>query len=112
MAMAYVILLSIQSSQSHGFSPIVIIEEPENGLYVGLLKSLMARISTTGDSGQYVFTSHSPYFIDLFDAQITGIHILRPDTPSSVLTRPNLEGVRQMLDEMSLGELHFRNLLQ
>ncbi|MCI0534910.1 MAG: AAA family ATPase [Verrucomicrobiales bacterium] len=112
MAMAYVILMSAQSAQSQGFAPVVIIEEPENGLYVGLLKPLVERISPTGETGQFIFTSHSPYFIDLFDANLSGIHIVRPGSPSSVLSRPDPDSVRRMLDEMPLGEMHFRSLLQ
>jgi len=112
MAIAYVILMSAQSVQSQGFAPLVIIEEPENGLYAGLLKPLMERISPTGENGQFIFTSHSPYFIDLFDANLAGIHIISRGSPSSMITRPDPDSVRRMLDEMPLGEMHFRSLLQ
>jgi predicted ATPase len=112
LAIAYVVLIGAQVTRSQGFVPLVIIEEPENGLYVGLLKPLMQRISSMGQDGQFIFTSHSPYFIDLFDSNLTGIHIVSAGSPSSVLSHPNLEGVRRMLDEMPLGEMHFRDLLQ
>jgi predicted ATPase len=112
MAMAYVILMSAESTRSQGFSPFIIIEEPENGIFVGLLKSLMERISPGGEHGQFVFSSHNPYFIDLFDANLVGVHVIKPGSPSSSVTRPAAETIRQMLDEMPLGEMHFRNLLQ
>jgi predicted ATPase len=112
LAIAYVVLMGAQATLSQGFAPLVIIEEPENGLYVGLLKPLMQRISPTGEDGQFIFTSHSPYFIDLFDANLTGIHVVSAGSPSSVLSQPNIESVSHLLDEMPLGELHFRNLLK
>ncbi len=112
MAMAYVILMSAQQAQSNGLAPLVMIEEPENGLYVGLLKSLMERIPLSGESGQFLFTSHSPYFIDLFDANLAGIHAVRPGSPSSVISQPEPENIHRLLDEMSLGEMHFRALLK
>ena len=112
IAMAYVILMSAQTAQPQTFAPLVIIEEPENGLYVGLLKSLMERIPLSGECGQFIFTSHSPYFIDLFDANLPGIHALRPGSPSSVLSQPQTQNIHRLLDEMSLGEMHYRSLLK
>lgn len=112
MAIAYVVLIGAQVMQSQGFAPLVIIEEPENGIYVGLLKPLMQRISPTGEDGQFIFTSHSPHFIDLFDANLTGVHIISAGSTSSILSRPDVDSIGRMLDEMPLGELHFRDLLK
>lgn len=112
MAIAYVVSMGRELTNSQGFEPLLIIEEPENGLYVGLLKSLMEGISPTGEDGQFIFTSHSPYFIDLFDSNLTGVHIVSANTLSTVLSRPEIQNVRRMLDEMPLGEMHFRNLLK
>jgi predicted ATPase len=112
IAIAYVVLTSVQFAQAQGIPPLVMIEEPENGIYVGLLKPLLAKIPDSGENGQFIFSSHSPYFIDLFDAHLVGIHIVRAGTPSSSLTRPNIDTVRSLLGEMPLGEMHFRKLLQ
>ena len=112
MALAYVILTADQISELEGFAPLVIVEEPENGLYVGLLKPLVEQISPTGETGQFIFTTHSPYFIDLFDANLTGVHVCSPGSPSSVLSQPNTEAIQRLLNEMPLGEIHFRNLLK
>jgi hypothetical protein len=87
------------------------VEEPENGLHVGELKPLVERIEPDGQSGQFLFTSHSPYLIDLWDANLEGIHVLKPGRPTSVLVRPDPEKLRPLLDQMPLGELHFRELL-
>lgn len=112
LAIAYVVLMAQQVSDTQGFSPLLIIEEPENGLYVELLKPLINQISPEADAGQFIFTSHSPYFIDLFDSNLAGIHIFSPGDPSSKLSKPDVETVRRLLDEMALGEMHFRNLLK
>lgn len=111
MALVFVLLISRQETNPWGFSPLVIIEEPENGIYVGLLKPLMEKISLSADDGQFIFTSHSPYFIDLFDNNLIGIHVLKRGIPSSTLSRPDYSLISRLLDEMSLGEMHFRDLL-
>jgi len=112
MAIAYVILYAAQISDSEGFAPLVIVEEPENGLFVRLLKPLIEQISPTGEDGQFIFTTHSPYFIDLFDANLTGIHVFSPGSPSSIVSRPNTESVKRLLDQMPLGEIYFHDLLK
>jgi predicted ATPase len=93
------------------FSPLVIIEEPENGLYVGQLKPLFEKVDSSGASGQFVFTSHSPYFIDLWENNLAGVHLLKPGKPSSVLVVPDQDKLKKLLAEMPLGELHFREML-
>jgi predicted ATPase len=111
IAMAYVVLTADQGINGSGFSPLIVIEEPENGLYVGHLKSLIERVDLDGKAGQFVFTSHSPYFIDLFDNNLAGIHVIKPGQPSSVLVKPDTEKVKRILGEMPLGEMHFREIL-
>jgi len=90
---------------------VTIIEEPENGLYVRYLKPLLELIDPTGANGQYIFTSHSPYFIDLFDAYPENITLMQDRGTYSALLKPDLDKVRKYLKEMPLGELHFREML-
>ena len=111
LAIAYVLLATQQVHDENGVAPLIIIEEPENGLYVGHLKELLKRIDMKGSSGQFIFTTHNPYFIDLFDANIEGIHIVKAGHPSSVLNRPDSSKIKNMLDQISLGEMHFREML-
>lgn len=111
LAMAYLIWSAACCAEPNEPCPLLIVEEPENGLYVGHLKSLIERIDPSGKCGQFVFTSHSPYFIDLFDSNIEGVHVLRPGKPSSVLVRPDVGQVRKLLDQMPLGEMHYREML-
>ena len=107
MALCYIILNNARRSNS----PLTIIEEPENGLYVRYLKPLLELIDPSGASGQYIFTSHSPYFIDLFDAYLENITLMQDRGTYSALVKPDPAQVRKYLEEMPLGELHFREML-
>jgi len=107
MALCYIILNNARQSNS----PLAIIEEPENGLYVRCLKPLFELIDPTGTGGQYIFTSHSPYFIDLFDTQLENITLMEDRGTYSDLVKPDPAQMRKYLEEMPLGELHFREML-
>jgi predicted ATPase len=110
MAMAYLILAS-EDSNSDSLPGLTIIEEPENGLYVGHLKPLFERLIAPGRRDQFIFTTHSPYFIDLFDSCLEGIHVVKPGVPSSEIRKPDIDKTRKLLAEMPLGEMHFREML-
>lgn len=110
MALAYVILMARATEPSLP-SRLIMVEEPENGLYVGHLKRLISEIDPSGKTGQFVFTTHNPYFIDLFDTNLGGLHLMKPGMPSSRLTQPDPNKIQGMLGQMSLGEMHFRELL-
>lgn len=111
MAIAYLVLAGGQGKATTDNPPVIIIEEPENGIYVGQLKKLLERIDPSGKGGQFIFTSQSPYFIDLFDSHLDGLHVFKPGKPSAVLVKPDEEKVKRLLRDMPLGELHFREML-
>jgi len=58
-------------------SPFVVIEEPENGIYPGQLRSFFDEFEDRTGVGQIVFTSHSPYFINFFDGDRNSVTLLR-----------------------------------
>src|SRR5207249_9321407 len=95
-----------------GGPSIAMIEEPENGIFVEHLKALLERVDPSGREGQLIFTSHSPYFIDLFDAALEGLFIIKPAETHSALIRPDAGKLRDRLGQFSLGEMHFRGLLE
>jgi len=107
MALCYVMLNNVGGQPRR----LTIIEEPENGLYVRYLKPLFELIDPSGAGGQYIFTSHSPYFIDLFDAYPENITVMQDRGTHSALVKPDPARVRKYLEEMPLGELHFREML-
>jgi hypothetical protein len=108
--LGYVIPPRVSKSRESNI-PLIMIEEPENGIYVGHLKPLLQQIDMSGAAGQFIFTSHSPYFIDLFDSNLEGIHVIKPGKPSSVLVKPDPSKVKALLDQMPLGEMHYREML-
>ncbi len=110
LALGY-ILLTRQSHESLGGPRLVIVEEPETGLYVGHLKRLFSFVDPTGANGQFVFTSHSPYFIDLFDGDLEAVTLSKPGERNTPLVRPDVAKLRAQLDTMPLGEIHFREML-
>jgi hypothetical protein len=72
---------------------------------------LLEQIDPSGSGGQFIFTSHNPYFIDLFDNNLDGVHLIKSGKPSSVLAKPDPNKIRSILDQMSLGEMHYREML-
>ena len=77
LAMCYLMITHREEAAEHGGPPIILIEEPENGIFVGYLRELFERIEPAGTHGQFIFTSHSPYFIDLFDAAVEGLFLVK-----------------------------------
>ena len=107
LALAYVLL--IQPGQ--GLTPVCIVEEPENGIYVGFLKTLFEMIEGYPDRPQVIFTSHSPYFIDLFDEHLGGVFVLDRDKGHTAISQPDVAKVKARLEQFPLGEQHYREML-
>ncbi|NQT14565.1 MAG: ATP-binding protein [Planctomycetes bacterium] len=91
--------------------PLIVIEEPENGIYVGYLKELLGIFEESESRAQLIFTSHSPYFIDLFDNRLDSIFVLKRGEQHSSITQPDVDQVRKRLETFALGEQHFREML-
>ena len=106
LALAYVLMIQYRNNSS----PLCIIEEPENGIYVGCLKTLFEKISPGWS--QFVFTSHAPYFIDLFDDRLDGVFVLDRRQRHTSITQPDAARVKKWLEkDFPLGEQHFREML-
>ena len=108
LALAYVLLVQSRAVPS----PLYLIEEPENGLHVGVLKTLFEMADPPPDGPQLVFTSHAPYFIDLFDDHLDGVFLFDRDKGHTSITRPDAARVKAKLEEFPLGEQHFRDMLR
>ena len=112
LALAYII--ASNRSAAHDPFPLPrlnVIEEPDTGIFVGHLKELFRSLDHTGQSGQFILTTHQPYLIDLFDAHLDSVFVLKREPTHTVLVRPDREKVTEWLREMSLGEMHFREML-
>ena len=110
LALAYVLLVQPRTIPSP--SPLYVIEEPENGLHVGILKTLFEMADPPPAGPQLVFTSHAPYFIDLFDDRLDGIFLFDRDKGHTSITRPDPARVKARLEDFPLGEQHFRDMLR
>lgn len=110
LALAYVLLVQPRAVPS----PLYLIEEPENGLHVGVLKTLFEMADPPPAGPQLVFTSHAPYFIDLFDDDdhLDGIFLFDRDKGHTSITRPDPARVKARLEDFPLGEQHFRDMLR
>ncbi|MFI5378564.1 MAG: AAA family ATPase [Tepidisphaerales bacterium] len=107
LALVYVLLVQ----PSLKLDPLIIIEEPENGVYVGNFKDALALVDQGTGKPQIIFTTHSPYFIDLFDTRLDSLFFIRRTKENSILTQPDVEKVRARLADFPLGEQHYREML-
>ncbi len=106
LALTYVLLFQPTMDSR----PLLMIEEPENGIYVGFLKTLL-EMADQSQVSQIIFTSHAPYFIDLFDKYLDGIFALDRGEQHTSITQPNIAEVKARLEHFPLGEQHFREML-
>jgi hypothetical protein len=60
---------------------------------------------------QVIFTSHSPYFIDLFDTKLDSVFFLKRDRYQATIVQPDPEKVRKWLEQFPLGDQHYREML-
>ena len=79
---------------------------------VGILKTLFEMADPPPAGPQLVFTSHAPYFIDLFDDRLDGIFLFDRDKGHTSITRPDPARVKARLEDFPLGEQHFRDMLR
>ncbi|MCX7425049.1 MAG: ATP-binding protein [Planctomycetia bacterium] len=107
LALSYALL----AQPSTLVSPVLMIEEPENSIYVGFLKDLLEMAEESPGGPQLLFTTHSPYFIDLFDDRLDCIFIIRGGEEHSALKELDPEKAKQRLEMYPLGEQHFREML-
>lgn len=112
LALTIMIPKAISEADARKTDRVIIIEEPENGLHVGYLKRLLEMIDPSGQAGQFIITSHNPYFIDLFGEHLEGLFYMEPGIPSATLHQPDAVKINKLLEEMPLGELHFRELIR
>lgn len=111
LAICYLVITSRENHRNRPGTPLIIVEEPENGIFVRYLKSLFQRIEPSGKEGQFIFTSHSPYFIDLFDASLDGLFVVKAIDNHSSLFKPDGSTLVDKLGKFSLGEMHFQGLI-
>ncbi len=113
LALSYIIEAADQAADVAGWPPpFVMIEEPENGVYAGLLRKLLEGFEECAPLAQFVFTSHSPYFIDLFDSEPSSVTLLRRERERTVVQRLAASKTPLPPDERTtLAERYFAEIL-
>ena len=90
-------------------APLVMIEEPENGLYPGQLRKIFDLFEEWAPEGQFIFTSHNPYFIDFFDGHREAVTVLRrKGERTEILPAPRAE---EGPDRLTLSEQYSMELI-
>ncbi len=117
LALSHLIEAADVLSSMEGWPPtLTIIEEPENGIYVGLLRQLLEEFESCAPQAQFIFTSHSPYVVDLFDRDLENITCLKKE--GGVTTSRPLSDLRDTIDrhrdkyDLSLGEQHYKEVFE
>ena len=110
LALALLAEASRPSPDVDAIHPLVVVEEPENGIFPGQLREFFDLFEERSGGGQFIFTSHSPYFINFFDAQRQSVtELRRSNERTEVLSVPppdDSDPERPLLaEEYSLGLL-------
>lgn len=114
LALAYAFHFAEGIEEIRGHPPsVVVIEEPENGLFRGLLPDLWEKLRAVAPRSQFILTTHSPYFIDLFDRDLGSVVFLKRDKDLTTAhpLADHADAIHEALEHSSLGEQHFRELL-
>ena len=87
-------------------SPVLFIEEIENGLDPRTINLLLSEIQANMDITQFIITTHSPYFLDLLD--LSHIILVEKDKETgTTFDRPeNDETLKGWKDKFSPGQLY------
>jgi predicted ATPase len=88
-----------------------IIEEPENGIAPAYLRSIFDLFEERSPAGQFIFTSHSPYFIDLFDGARNSVTVLRKAADHTEIGQPPALASDQGPDRLTLSEEYATELV-
>ncbi len=117
LAMCYIALQGQLTTHRDTPAPrLVILEEPENRLYVRHLRRLLEVIREGAQKQQTIITTHNPYLIDLFEDHLEEVRLVKRGRlgleEGTEVVKPDEALLRERLEDFSLGELHFRELLQ
>lgn len=113
LAMCLIALLpNVHSRREFQRPSLLMIEEPENGLYCRHLGKLVDRLVEASGHTQVIVTTHNPMFLDYFDDKLDCLWVVeRDEQQGTTIRRPNFGLVEEMLEHMSLGEMLFQEVL-
>jgi predicted ATPase len=108
LAMASIIELSGADDDNPA---VVLIEEPENGIAPGHMRAIFDLFEERAPNSQFIFTSHSPYFINMFDGQREAVTLLRRKVDRTTEVASVAEE-RADVDRFTLADEYALELLQ
>ncbi|MFH0981465.1 MAG: AAA family ATPase [Planctomycetota bacterium] len=89
LGLAFIIEAAAGFSSDTGLPPpLVVIEEPENGIYPGQLRNIFDLFEERAPQVQFILTSHNPYFINFFDGFRESVTILRRTNGTTEIISP------------------------
>jgi len=89
-----------------------VIEEPENGIFPGLLRRFFDLFEEWAPTSQFIFTSHSPYFIDMFDDKREWVTVFKKATDRSESFHPPKRELGNGDDRLTLSMEYASELFQ
>jgi len=104
MALCYIVLDNARMRHP----PLTIIEEAEGSLYARNLEPLFELFDLSGAGGQYIFTSHSSYFIELFGTHLDNVIVMQDQGTHSALITPDPVQMRAYVGDTPLSEWRFK----
>lgn len=113
LALSLIVELAAASSPPERPTPcLAIMEEPENGIFPGQLRKLFDLFEECAPSAQFIFTSHSPYFIDMFDNNRDCVTVLTRAKDRSELAKPRPPEPIDGRDRLTLSMEYASELFQ
>lgn len=100
----FLFLLTVLASPDA--APLIAIDEPETGLHPGMLPIIAEYAVAAAQTSQVILTTHSPQFLDAFDAEApVTTTVASWDQGQTLLRVLDGEKLREWLKEYSLGKL-------
>ena len=92
---------------------LIMVEEPENGLYARYFGELVKRLEELSEHTQLIITTHDPFLLDYFDDRPESIFVLNmgDEDTGTTIASPDPDRLNAMLEHMSMGEMLFREVL-
>jgi len=114
LALSHMIEIADAASSVPGWPPpLTLIEEPENGIYGGLLREILDDFEDCAPKAQFIFTSHAPHFIDLFESELDSVTLLRREGERTVIKRLEADKSPPAPDErLTLAEKYFAEAIE
>ncbi|MEE9269373.1 MAG: AAA family ATPase [Candidatus Krumholzibacteria bacterium] len=113
LGLGYIVERGAMMNQVAGVPILTVIEEPENGIHPGQLRRVFDLFEERAPTEQFIFTTHSPYFIDFFDAKRESVTILKRNRDRTEINpAPPVRPEDQTPDRLTLADQYSLGLIE